>query len=169
VVVISDRLWRKHFRADPLILGRQILLDAKGYTVVGVMGPGFVFTNPAHQVWIPYKPTTVVHGELHAYFSNLARLRPGVSILDAQHEMEAVTPGLPPNPDRDKGWHARLRPFTEQFTGPYRRALVMLWGAVGLVPAPTLLICCWRARPSVGVNSPFEHRSERIECGWRVR
>jgi putative ABC transport system permease protein len=141
VVVISDRLWRKHFHADPGIVGRQVLLDGKGYTVVGIMGPGFVFTNPAHQAWIPFKPSTVIRGELHAYFSNLARLRSGISIAQAQHEMEAVTPGLPPNPDRDKGWHARLRPFTEQFTGPYRRALVMLWGAVGLV----LLIACANA------------------------
>jgi predicted permease len=141
VVVISDRLWRKHFRADPKILGRQILLDAEGYTVVGVMGPDFVFTNPAHQAWIPYKPSTVVHGELHGFFSNLARLRAGVSITEAQHEVDAVTPGLPPNPDREKGWHARVQLFTEQFTGPYRRALIMLWCAVGLV----LLIACANA------------------------
>src|SRR5580698_8089027 len=64
VVVISDRLWRKHFRADPNILGRQILLDSRGYTVVGVMGPGFVFTNPDYQAWTPYKPVPVVHAEL---------------------------------------------------------------------------------------------------------
>ena len=133
VVVISDRLWRKHFRADPKILGRQILLDGEGYIVVGVMGPEFVFTNPAQQAWIPYKPSTVVHGELHGFFSNMGRLRPGVSITSAQHEVDAVTPGLPANPDREKGWHARVQPFTEQFTGPYRRALEMLWGAVGLV------------------------------------
>ena len=123
VVVISDSLWRKHFRADPKILGRQILLDGEGYIVVGVMGPEFVFTNPAQQAWIPYKPSTVVHGELHGFFSNMGRLRPGVSITSAQHEVDAVTPGLPANPDREKGWHARVQPFTEQFTGPYRRAL----------------------------------------------
>lgn len=152
VVVISDRLWRKHFRADPKILGRQILLDAEGYTVVGVMGPDFVFTNPQHQAWIPYKPSTVVHGELHGFFSNLARLRPAASILDAQREVDAVTPGLPPNPDREKGWHARLQPFTEQFTGPYRRALMIVWGAVGLV----LLIAC-----ANGANLLLARASER--------
>jgi predicted permease len=141
VVVISDRLWRKHFRADPNVAGRQILLDGKGYTVVGIMGPSFVFTNAAHQAWIPYKPGPAAHGELHNSFSSMARLRPGVSITQAQQEMDAVTPGLPPNPDRDKGWHVRLQPFTEQFTGPYRSALLMLWSAVGLV----LLIACANA------------------------
>ena len=80
VVVISDRLWRKHFRADPSILGRQILLDGEGYIVVGVMGPEFVFTNPAHQAWIPYKPATVVHRRTARLFQQHGRLRPGVSI-----------------------------------------------------------------------------------------
>lgn len=141
VVVISDGLWHKHFRGDPGIVGRQILLDSKAYTVVGVMGAGFIFTNPAHQAWIPYKSTPLRHGELHSFFSTMARLGPGFSIRQAQQEVDAVTPGLAPNPDREKGWHARLRPFTEQFTGPYRRALGMLWGAVGLV----LLIACANA------------------------
>jgi putative ABC transport system permease protein len=152
VAVISDSLWRKHFRADPGIVGKQILLDSKGYTVVGVMGPEFVFTNPAHQVWIPFKPKEVVRGELHNFFSTLARLRPGVSIEQAQHELDAITPGLPANPDREKGWHPRVRPFTEQFTGPYRRALLMLWSAVGLV----LLIACANA-----ANLLLAHASER--------
>ncbi len=141
VVVISDRLWRKHFRADPNIVGRQILLDSKGYTVVGIMAPGFVFTNPAHQAWIPYRPRTAAHEELSHSFSILARLGPGVSIEQAQKEMNAVTPGMPPNPDRETGWHFRLQPFTEQFTGPYRRELLLLWSAVGLV----LLIACANA------------------------
>jgi predicted permease len=141
VAVISDRLWRKHFRADPSIVGRQILLDGKGYTVVGVMGPSFVFTNPAHQVWIPLRPGLIAAEELKHYFSTMARLRPGVSMEKAQKEMDAVTPGLPPNPERKDGWHAELRPFTEQFTGESGRALLILWCAVGLV----LLIACANA------------------------
>ncbi len=141
VAVISDSLWRKHFRADPGILGKQILLDSKGYTVVGVMGPDFVFTNAAHQAWIPFKAAEVVPGELRHFFGTLARLRPGVSLEQAQHELDAINPGLPANPDREKGWHPRIRPFTEEFTGPYRRALLMLWSAVGLV----LLIACANA------------------------
>ena len=141
VIVISDQLWRKHFRADGAIVGRQILLDGAGYRVVGVMGPEFLFTNPRHEAWIPMKTSTIERGELHSFFSNMARLRPGISIEQAKHEMDAVMPGLPPNPDREKGWHVRLQPFTEQFTGPYRRALLMLWSAVGLV----LLIACANA------------------------
>jgi putative ABC transport system permease protein len=141
VAVISDRLWRKHFRADPNVVGRQILLDGKGYTVVGVMGTGFVFTNPAHQVWIPFRPGLIAAEELKHYFKTMALLRPGVSIQQAQKEIDAVTPGLPPDRERQAGWHAQLLPFTEQFTGESGRALLILWSAVGLV----LLIACANA------------------------
>jgi predicted permease len=141
VAVIGDRLWRKHFRADPNMAGRQILLDGKGYSVVGVMGPGFVFTNPAHQVWVPLRPGLIAAEEMKHYFRNMARLRPGVSMQQAQKEIAAVTPGLPPNPDRIPGWHAQLAPFTQQFTGESGRVLLILWCAVGLV----LLIACANA------------------------
>jgi predicted permease len=141
VAVISDSLWRRHFRADPGIVGKQILLDSKGYTVLGVMGPEFVFTNREHQAWVPYKADKVASGEPRHFFDTMARLRPGVSPDQAQHELDAINPGLPANPGREKGWHPRVRPFTEQFTGPYRRALLMLWSAVGLV----LLIACANA------------------------
>jgi predicted permease len=141
VAVISDRLWKRHFRADPGIVGRQILLDGQGYTVVGIMGPEFVFTNPAHQAWVPYKAGMGAKEELHHSFSTMARLAPGISLEQAQQEVNAVTPALPPNPDRGAGWHVRLRTFTEQFVGPYRKSLLILWSAVGLV----LLIACANA------------------------
>jgi predicted permease len=141
VAVISDRLWRRHFRADSGILGRQILLDGRGYTVVGIMGAEFFFDRPAYQLWIPYRSDLSPAEELRHYFESMARLRAGVSIEQAQREVDAVTPALPPDPERDSGWHARLEPFTEQYTGPYVRILAVLWGAVGLV----LLIACANA------------------------
>jgi predicted permease len=141
VTVLSDRIWRKHFRADPNVVGRQILLDGKGYTVVGVMGPDFVFTNPAHQLWVPLRRDLIAAEELKHSFITMALLRPGVSIEQAQKEIDAVTPGLPPSPERKDGWHAQLLPFGEQFTGDTGRALLILWSAVGLV----LLIACANA------------------------
>ena len=73
----------------------------------------------------------------------VAKLRPGVSLEEAQKQVEAVTPGLPARAGekRPAGWHMRLRPLTEQYTAPYRRSLLILWGAVGLV----LLIACANA------------------------
>jgi predicted permease len=141
VVVISDRLWRLHFHADAGILGRQILLDGRGYTVVGIMGSEFFFDRPAYQLWIPYRSDLSPAEELKHYFGSMARLRAGVSIEQAQREVDALTPALPPDPEREAGWHARLELFTEQYTGPYVRILAVLWGAVGLV----LLIACANA------------------------
>jgi predicted permease len=160
VAVISDRLWRKHFRADPNIAGNQILLDGKGYTVVGVMGPSFVFTNPAHQVWVPFRPGLIAAEEMKHYFNTMARLRPGVSIERAQKEIDAVTPGFPPNPERKDGWHAQLLPFTEQFTGESRRALMILWSAVGLV----LLIACANAANLIMARASGRRREFTIRA-----
>lgn len=138
--VIGDRLWRQHFRADPALIGRQILLDGKGYTVVGIMGPEFAFANPTHQVWIPYQ-TAFGTGELRHHLTAIARLRPGISLEQAQRQIDAVMPALPANPDREKGWRAEIRPFLDRFTAEYRRTLLILWSAVGLV----LLIACANA------------------------
>jgi predicted permease len=141
VVVISDRLWRLHFRADPGILGRQILLDGRGYTVVGVMGAAFFFDRPAYQLWIPYRSDLSPAEELRHYFGSIARLRAGVSLAQAQREVDALTLLLPPDPEREAGWHAQLEPLAEQYTGPYVQIMGVLWVAVGLV----LLIACANA------------------------
>ncbi len=141
VVVISDKLWRTHFHADAGIAGRQILLGGKGYTVVGVMGAGFFFDRPAYQVWIPYRLDLNPAEEFKHYFGSMARLRPGISLEQAQREVDAVTPVLPSDPAREAGWHVRLSPLAEEYTGPYARTLAILWGAVGLV----LLIACANA------------------------
>src|SRR5689334_7041423 len=113
VVVLSDKIWRKHFRSDPAVVGRQILLDGRGYTVVGVMGPEFVFTNPAHQVWVPFKKGMGVKEELSHGLNAMARLTPGVTMEQAQQEMNAISPSLPKAPRRTDRSFIRLKPFTD--------------------------------------------------------
>jgi len=141
VVILSDRVWRKHFSADPAIVNRQILLDRQGFTIVGVMPPSFVFTSPLLQLWTPLDAARAAPDELRRHYSAAARLRPGATVEQAQREFEAIAPSLPRAPGDKDGWIPRVRPYTEHFISEYRRALYVLWGAVGAV----LLIACANA------------------------
>ncbi len=134
VVLLSDRLWRRQFHGDRSVLGRQILLDGQGYTIVGVMGPDFVYHSSFSQAWIPLRDT-------HETGNVIARLRPGVTIEQAQRQLDDALRALPPSSETPEGFHARLAPYTERLTREYRRALLVLWGAAGLI----LLIACANA------------------------
>lgn len=141
VAIISYRLWQEHFNGDPALVGRQVLLDLEGYTVVGIMGPDFKFHRPGFEVWIPLKPYRLAKGELKRGYNAMARLRPGATTEQAQHEMDALAPAMPKNPGEPNGWRPLLRPYADEYVGEYRRALYVLWSAVLFV----LLIACANA------------------------
>ena len=92
VVLLSDSLWRRRFGADPSIVGKAITLSGVPHTVVGVMGPDFQYPAREFQAWTP---NTISPGELtrKARGNNnlaVARLKPGVTLEDAQSEMSAI-------------------------------------------------------------------------------
>lgn len=138
-VVLSYRFWLKHYGADPQVAGRTINLDGDPYTIVGVMGaamtkPGFA------EMWVPQVLTpaeAAVRGEHH--FLVVAKLKPGVTVQEAQAEMNTISERLAQAyPEDDKGWGAVLNPMREETVGEIRQALLMMLGAVGFV----LLIAC---------------------------
>ena len=154
VVVVSERLWKRRFNSDPEFVGKQLSLNGRSFTVVGIMSEGFQFPLPLFNVqggtfgqrvdiW---KPIAFTKNELESRGSRsygiIGRLKPGVSISQAQAEVETIIAGwLPRFPDNYEPatrFGATLYKFHDQVVGGMRTALVILLGAVALV----LLIAC---------------------------
>jgi predicted permease len=138
-VVLGYKYWQKNYGGDASVVGRTINLDAEPYTIVGVMGAAM--TKPSSvQMWIPQVLTSseaAVRGEHH--FLGVARLKPGVTLEQAQAEMNTISERLAQAyPEDDKGWGAVINPLREETVGKIRPALLMMLGAVGFV----LLIAC---------------------------
>jgi putative ABC transport system permease protein len=139
VVVFANRLWRQRFGADPNIVGRQVRIDSKPYTVVGVLaeGPGDRLQDVA---WVPlaFTPSQINH-DFH-FILVMGRLKPGVSIEQANANMVAVAKHIADvNPASNTGWSASVDPLKNDFLSTNTiTALWLLLGAVGFV----LLIAC---------------------------
>ena len=140
-VIISDRLWRDRFGASAAALGRPITLNGVGYTVVGVLHPGFAFGDQPVGAYTPLgqgDPLTRNDRTVHNLLS-IARLRPGVSIGQAQTEMNAVQDHIDElNPVTERGQGTYVAPLKQFLIGDVSGTLLLLLGAVGLV----LLIAC---------------------------
>jgi len=145
VVIISENLWRGTLGADPRILGSSIILDKRPFTVVGIMPAGFrsPFIETKQEVWIPLVQDPLFGSWMARraghWLPVFGRLKPGVSIAQAQAEMDAISDRLAREfPAENKGWTVRLVPLQKEIVGDVRTALLVLLGAVGLV----LLIAC---------------------------
>ena len=140
LVILSEGLWRGQFGSDPNIIGQAVTINAEPHTVVAVM-PAFVrLPAPATQVWIPLVvPPALVHERgFHAY-EVIGRIKPQVSLEDAQKEMVLIARRIELQyPDVQVGRSVRVTRLQEQLVGNARPALLALFGAVGFV----LLIAC---------------------------
>ncbi|HKQ76435.1 MAG TPA: ABC transporter permease [Blastocatellia bacterium] len=136
VVILSHDLWTRRFDAKPDVIGRTIALNNRSHTVIGIMPTGFKFPAVA-DLWVPMPP--VIGERTDHGWSAIARLKPGVTIEQAQSEMTAVARHIEElNPDTNEGLGVKLIPLREGLAGDYRTALLILMGVVGLV----LLIAC---------------------------
>lgn len=139
--VISDRLWHTRFAASPDVLGKSVVLTSVSYTVVGVLPPGFRFADEADDVYVPIgQPDArdVTTRTVHDIFC-VARLRIGVSLAEAQLEMDAIQQRLDERyPDAERGLGIKIHPLKDDLLGDIRGTLLLLLGAVGVV----LLIAC---------------------------
>jgi putative ABC transport system permease protein len=148
VVVLSYGLWKSKFAGDSNILGKKIELDGESFTVIGVTGADFdfyitefSFTGEHPQLWAPLTAPPVWHdrSKVGRFLRVIARVKPGLSVAQAQAQMNVVAEGLAARyPVYDKGWGVTLVSLRDQLSGALRPALLILLGAVGFV----LLIAC---------------------------
>jgi predicted permease len=149
-VILSDRLWRSRFRADPGIIGRKITLEMMPYTVVGVMPPGTAHPGNSYRavsfgdsvdVWVPFAFEGDPSRRGSHYLEGIGRLKTGVQPKQAQAELNAIMTQLGREHDGDSGWTVHTIPLYDEIVGANQRMLYVLLGAVGMV----LLIACANA------------------------
>jgi putative ABC transport system permease protein len=139
VVIISDRLWRQRFGADPTIVNRSIQLDGRPNVVAGVMPAGFSILDRTVDVWSTIGLPPSARTPRGRWIGVVGRLKDGVTMAQAQADMVRVHQELTRRfPDFNTGWTANVVPLREELTGTVKPALWVMLGAVGFV----LLIAC---------------------------
>lgn len=139
-VVLSSRIWRNRFGGDSSVIGRKITLDAKGYTIIGVLPANSEFDRSWAAMWLPLAFTPANMTRNYHWLYAIARLQPGVTLQQARSQMDTIGARIASlYPDSNKGWSVTVDPYIDQVVQPeLRRSLWVLLAAVGLV----LLIGC---------------------------
>jgi predicted permease len=149
VVVLSYRLWQERFGGDRDVFGRLLVLNGFPYTVIGVMPADFAFPRSEEMpvsfnfprrpmLWVPSAiPATPKLGP--SELAAIGRLKPNMTLAQAQAQMDVITKHAEQADPRWKGWfNTRLVPLENQVVGDTQRPLLLILGSVGIV----LLIAC---------------------------
>ena len=137
--ILSHGLWARRFGADPGIVGRDITMDGRLYTVVGVMPSSFRYPTRDTDVWEPLAVGAETRQQRGAFWlTTVARLKAGVTLAQAQQEMDGISRRLAEQHARDRGLGVDLVTLKEELTAATRPALLVLTAAVACV----LLIAC---------------------------
>jgi putative ABC transport system permease protein len=153
VAVLSHGFWQRRLGGDQNVIGQTLTLNGQIHTIVGVMPAGFQFPHEdlvsagRIDLWTPlaFTPEQITERRRPYYLNVVARLKAGVTLEEARADLAAIArrmdqPGSSyrgPN-NADGGWRVTVNPIQEEVVGGSRRALIVLFIAVGLV----LLIAC---------------------------
>src|SRR5262249_30013242 len=145
LVLISEGLWQRKLSGTPDVLGKSLTLNGKGYTIVGVIPSNFHLIAPSFHdsdLYVPigqWDNNLLLNRGAGLGIHGFGRLKPGVSMEQAQADMDAVTRSLAAAyPDDDKGIASSLVPLKQRMVGNVRPLLLVLLAAVAFV----LLIAC---------------------------
>jgi predicted permease len=142
VIVLSDRFWTRRFGSDPNVVGRKIQLDGKTVEVVGVMPAGFehpILWGPI-DVWQPMTFTPERKSNRgNNYLSSFGRLKPGVSIQQAEQNMVALAANLGKQNSSNEGESLRLEPLQRSMSDSIGRTV--MWFTFGLAGFVLLIAC----------------------------
>jgi putative ABC transport system permease protein len=145
VALLGYGLWQRRFAADPQILGRSLDLEGRSTTIIGILPPAFDLPNSA-QIWVPYQRNIAALPPSDRFSHEhelIARLKPGVSVAQADREMKAIARELEREYPRERsGWSVSViglrRELIGDINGDVEKGLLVLSVAMGFL----LLICC---------------------------
>ena len=140
VVILSNDYWRRHFNADPHVIGRQIRVDEFPKTVVGVLPPGFHFLSSQAQLYLPLasRPENRIPLQRHSggnVIQMIARLKPGATLDQAQSQIDAQNASLETDDPQakmiaDAGFRTIVAPLHADHVAEIRPTLLLLQAGV---------------------------------------
>ncbi|HKW76764.1 MAG TPA: ABC transporter permease, partial [Terriglobales bacterium] len=138
VAIISYRLWQSWFGGDEGIIGRQVQVNARPFTIVGVLAPDFYFHRRACDIWLPLglKRAADLRKTQGRWMWTIARLKPRISLGQARAEMGEIARRLEADyPDFNKGWGVNVEPLRDSLVSQVKTSILILLGAVFLLLA----------------------------------
>lgn len=160
VAVLTNGFWKRRFASDPHVIGRTFYMNSEPYTVIGVLSPDFWQSLPS-DLYVPW-PVAQLRAKNRGDhdFGVIGRLKPGVTLAEAQAELSTIARRIDAQTPRLAGWDVTVVGMKQALFEYIRPALLLLLGAVGLL----LLLSC------VNVASLLLARvtSRRKELGVRA-
>ncbi|MGI8732784.1 MAG: ABC transporter permease [Pyrinomonadaceae bacterium] len=169
VVILGHDLWQSRFAGNAQVVGQQVVLNNRPRTVIGVMPPGFKFPENA-ELWVPLGLDTTMFTRTSHGLECIARLKDGVSMVQAQAEMDVIARRIEEqNPVTNEGLGVLVTSLHEVLTGDYRKALLILLGVVSfvLLVASANVANLMLARTSAR-QKEFAVRSALGASRWRI-